>query len=140
MPNILGFLTGGAKYPRILGRGVPNILGFLAGGVPNILQSDGGSSFPEGVLDFLGNIAWGCQISGGAKFPVTPDTHFTALAFRPLAILPIYGKCTRIPYLRTLISDAVLLLVKAAGRERKLGPCPEIPYCPEIPSLTLPVR
>ena len=32
VPNILGFLTGGAKYPRILGRGVPNILGFLAGG------------------------------------------------------------------------------------------------------------
>jgi len=40
--NILGFLTGGAKYPRILGRGsqisldfgqgVPNILGFLTGG------------------------------------------------------------------------------------------------------------
>ena len=36
------------------------------------------------------------------------------------------------------LSDAVLLLVKAAARERKLGPCPEIPYCPEIPSLTLP--
>ena len=47
--NILGFLAGGAKYPRR--------------GVPNILQSDGGSSFPEGVLDFLGKIAWGCQFS-----------------------------------------------------------------------------
>jgi len=35
------------------------------------------------------------------------------------------------------LSDAVLLLAKAAARERKLGPCPEIPYCPEIPSLTL---
>ena len=41
-------------------------------GVPNILPSDGGSSFPEGVLDFLGKIAWGCQISRGANFPVTP--------------------------------------------------------------------
>jgi len=53
VPNILGFLAGGAKYPRIL---------------------VGGSSFPEGVLDFLGKIAWGWQISGGAKFPVTPET------------------------------------------------------------------
>ena len=26
------------------------------------LQSDGGSSFPEGVLDFLGKIAWGSYI------------------------------------------------------------------------------
>jgi len=25
-----------------------------------VRQSDGGSSFPEGVLDFLGKIAWGC--------------------------------------------------------------------------------
>ena len=33
--------------------------------------------------------------------------------------------------------DAVPLLAKAAAKERKLGPCPEIPYCPEIPSLTL---
>jgi len=40
--------------------------------VPNILQSDGGSIFPEGVLDFLGKIAWGCQISRGTNFPVTP--------------------------------------------------------------------
>ena len=32
-----------------------------------------GSSFPEGVLDFQGKIAWGCQISRGANFPVTPD-------------------------------------------------------------------
>jgi len=35
------------------------------------------------------------------------------------------------------LSDTVLLLAKTAARERKLGPCPEIPYCPEIPSLTL---
>jgi len=34
------------------------------------------------------------------------------------------------------LSDAVLLLAKYAARERKLGPCLEIPYCPEIPSLT----
>ena len=35
------------------------------------------------------------------------------------------------------LSDAVPLLAKTAAKERKLGPCPEIPYCPEIPSLTL---
>jgi len=33
------------------------------------------------------------------------------------------------------LSDAVPLLAKTAAKERKLGPCPEIPYCPEIPSL-----
>ena len=31
--------------------------------MPNILSSDGGSIFSEGVLDFLGKIAWGCQFS-----------------------------------------------------------------------------
>jgi len=31
------------------------------------------------------------------------------------------------------LSDAVPLLAKYAARERKLGLCPEIPYCPEIP-------
>ena len=67
MPNILGYLAG---VPNILGylAGVPIIPGFLTGdakypgilgGVPNILQSDGGSIFPERVLDFLGKIAWG---------------------------------------------------------------------------------
>jgi len=35
------------------------------------------------------------------------------------------------------LSDAVPLLAKAAARERKLGLCLEIPYRPEIPSLTL---
>ena len=33
--------------------------------------------------------------------------------------------------------DAVPLLAKTVARERKLGPCPEIPYCLEVPSLTL---
>ena len=66
-------MAGGAKYPRILGGGAkyPRIWD----GVPNILQPDGGSSFPEGVLDFLGKIAWSCQISGGANSSVTPDCH-----------------------------------------------------------------
>ena len=58
-----------------------------------------------------------------------------ALAFRPLAILLVYGKCTRIPYLRTFRRCTVVS--KTAAREQKLEPCPEIPYCPEIPSLTL---
>ena len=35
------------------------------------------------------------------------------------------------------LSDTILLQAKTAASERKLGPCPEIPYCPEIPSLTL---
>ena len=35
------------------------------------------------------------------------------------------------------LSDAVPLLAKTAAKERKLGQCPEIPYRPEIPSLTL---
>ena len=35
------------------------------------------------------------------------------------------------------LSDAVPLLAKTAAGEWKLGLCPEIPYCPEIPSLTL---
>jgi len=35
------------------------------------------------------------------------------------------------------LSDDVPLLAKTAAKERKLGPCPEIPYCLEIPSLTL---
>ena len=35
------------------------------------------------------------------------------------------------------LSDAAPLLAKTAARERKLRQCLEIPYCPEIPSLTL---
>ena len=35
------------------------------------------------------------------------------------------------------LSNAVQLLAKTAARERKLGQCPEIPYCPETPSVTL---
>ena len=65
--------------------------------MPNILQSGGGSSFPEGVLDFLEKIAWGCHISGGAKFPVTPalfgsltvdHANFWPLTFDRSDILP----------------------------------------------------
>ena len=49
-------------------------------GVPIILQSDGVSSFPEGlgVLDFLGKIARRCQISGAAKLAVTPHKIVSA--------------------------------------------------------------
>ena len=32
----------------------------------------GGARFPEGVPIFLGEIEWRCQISWGAKYPVTP--------------------------------------------------------------------
>ena len=33
----------------------------------------GRCQIPEGVPIFLGEIKWGCQISWGAKYPVTPD-------------------------------------------------------------------
>ena len=87
---------GGAIYPRIIGRdnqnhqpilhilygvpkflvvfdgggGVQYILGILVGGARNSTVMRG-ASFPEGGSIFLGKIAWGCQISWGAKFPVT---------------------------------------------------------------------
>ena len=48
--------------------GVQYILGLLAGGagISTVMR---GASFPEGGPIFL---AWGCQISWGDKFPVTP--------------------------------------------------------------------
>ena len=47
------------------------ILGLLAGGagISTVMR---GATFPVGGPIFLGKIAWGCQISWGAKFPVTP--------------------------------------------------------------------
>ena len=45
--SLAGATVGGAKYPSIFGVGVPNTLGYLE---------------------------WGCKISGGAKYPVTPAT------------------------------------------------------------------
>ena len=47
-----------------------HILGLLAGGARNSTVMRG-ASLPEGGPIFLGKIAWGCQISWGAKFPVT---------------------------------------------------------------------
>ena len=43
--SLAGATVGGAKYPSIFGVGVPNTLGYLE---------------------------WGCKISRGAKYPVTP--------------------------------------------------------------------
>ena len=51
---------GGAIYPRNIGRGCQKF------------YRERGASFPEGGPIFVGKIAWGCQISWGAKFPVTP--------------------------------------------------------------------
>ena len=51
---------GDTTYPRIFGRG----------GARNSTVMRG-ASFPKGGPIFLGKIAWGCQISWGAKFPVT---------------------------------------------------------------------
>ena len=49
----------------------------------------GGAKIPEGVPISLGNLAWGCQILGGARFPMTaartlavynsPSVHFVAV-------------------------------------------------------------
>ena len=33
----------------------------------------GDAKIPEGVPISLGNLAWACQILGGARFPMTPD-------------------------------------------------------------------
>ena len=38
----------------------------------------GGAKIPEGVPISLGNLAWGCQILGGARFPMTPGTSVVA--------------------------------------------------------------
>ena len=54
-----------------------HILGFLVGGARNSTVMRG-ASFPEGGPIFLGKIAWGCQISWGAKFPVTPGVRESA--------------------------------------------------------------
>ena len=58
------------------------------------------------------------------------------LALAPLAVLPNYGSAHAYPTFE--LSNTVQLLAKTASREQKLGPCPETPYCPETPSVTLP--
>ena len=52
--SLAGATVGGAKYPSIFGVGVPNTLGYLE---------------------------WGCKISGGAKYPVTPGPLESAILF-----------------------------------------------------------
>ena len=39
----------------------------------------GGARFSEGVPIFLGKIEWGCQISLGAEYPVTPVEELMVL-------------------------------------------------------------
>ena len=89
--HVLGYWTGGASLsqdngqgvchcPRILDRGCVIVLGYWTGGaslsqdngqgVPKILHT-GGARFPDGVPIFLEKSLWGCQISLGAKYPVT---------------------------------------------------------------------
>ena len=53
--SLAGATVGGAKYPSIFGVGVPNTLGYLE---------------------------WGCKISGGAKYPVTPGLNILLLEYR----------------------------------------------------------
>ena len=60
-----------------------------------------------------------------------------AFAPGPLVIRLNYGECACIPLPTFELSNAVQLLAKTAPRERKQGPYPEIPCCPEIPSVTL---
>ena len=37
---------------------------------------NGGAKFTGGVPISLGNLAWGCHIPWGAKYPVTPEVKF----------------------------------------------------------------
>ena len=48
----------------------------------------------------------------------------------------IYDKYVCTPYLQTL--QFCTVVSKTAAGEQKLGLCPEIPYCPEVLSHTLP--
>ena len=61
--------------------------------------------------------------------------HFMALTFRLEQFFQFM--VTAHAYRTFELCGAVPLLAKTAAREQKQGPCPEIPYCPEIPSLTL---
>ena len=51
--SLAGANVGGAKYP-------------------NIIIWCGGANYPKGVPNILGYLEWGCKISWGAKYPVTP--------------------------------------------------------------------
>ena len=48
---------------------------------------DGGARFPEGVHIFLEKLSGGCQISLGAKYPVTPHQCNSASAGPLFALL-----------------------------------------------------
>ena len=48
----------------------------------------------------------------------------------------MYGKYICIPYLQTL--QCCTVVSKTAAGKQKLGLCPEIHHCSEVPSLTLP--
>ena len=53
---------GGAIFPREYGMG---------GAIFPI--ENGGTKFTGGVPISIGNLAWGCHIPWGAKYPVTPE-------------------------------------------------------------------
>ena len=40
----------------------------------------GGAKIPQEVPISLGNLAWGCQILGGARFPMTPVFNRAGMA------------------------------------------------------------
>ena len=89
--HVLGLQTGGASRPRIIGRGCIMSQDYRQGvhhvlwlqscrgcitsqdyrqGVTKILHDGGMPDFlSQGVPIFLEKIAWGCQISWGAKYP-----------------------------------------------------------------------
>ena len=63
---------GGAIFPREYGMGgaiFPREYG-MGGAIFPI--ENGGAKFTGGVPISLGNLAWGCHIPWGAKYPVTP--------------------------------------------------------------------
>ena len=55
-----------------------NHLIVMVHGDARFTRHDGGVFFSGGVPFFLENLAWGFQISGGAKFTMTPETPYKA--------------------------------------------------------------
>ena len=71
-----------------------------------------GASFPEGGPIFLGKIAWGCQISWAAEFPVTPKpTHQGTF----LLVFVFHRRKTLVPFFTILYRFVQLWVASYPG-------------------------